>query len=178
LAARAPLAAPAAEVDTSENDFGIAGGGEALGFSDDPVRGGGAGFAADAGDNAKGAAVIAAVLDLEVGAGTVSGRAFDGGVEEFVLGEDVADVDFGVVGGGVGGDDVADEAFVGVANDPGDAFDLGKIFRGALGIAAGDEDAGRGVVALEAADDLADVLVGRGRDGAGIEYNKGSLAGV
>lgn len=125
LAAGAPLAAPAAKVDTGENDFGIAGGGEALGFGDNPIRGSGAGLSADARDDAKGAAIVAAVLDLEVGAGTVASGALDGGIEEFALGEDIADVDFGVVGGGVGGDDVADEGFVGVADDPGNALDLG-----------------------------------------------------
>jgi hypothetical protein len=146
-----------------------------LGFGDDPVGCGGTGLAADRGDDAEGAAVVAAVLNLEVGTGTVSGGTLDGGLEEFVLIEDVADVDFGVVGGGVAGDDVANEAFVGVADDPGNALDLGKLFGGTLCITASDENAGRGVVALNTADDLADVLVGGGGDGTGVEDDEGRV---
>jgi hypothetical protein len=59
-------------------------------FADYGVWGEAAAFAADAGDDAVGAAEVAAVLDFEDGAGVVEFAALDGGGEKFGVGEDVA----------------------------------------------------------------------------------------
>ena len=68
-------------------------------FAEDLVGGEAAGFAADVGDDAEGAAVVAAVLDFEDGAGVVGFATLDGSGEEFGVGEDVAREDLGGVGG-------------------------------------------------------------------------------
>ena len=60
-------------------------------FVDDLVGGEAAGLASDVGDDAEGAAVVAAVLDFEDGAGVVGFAAVDGGREEFGVVEDVGD---------------------------------------------------------------------------------------
>jgi hypothetical protein len=62
--ARGEIAAVGAEVDAAEDDFAIAGFGEALDFLDDIVGRQAAAFAADEGDDAVGTAGIAAVLDF------------------------------------------------------------------------------------------------------------------
>jgi len=58
---------------------------------------------------------------------------------------------------------------VGVADYGGDAGEGGDFFGCALGVASGDENFGVGIVALEAADGGAGVLVGGVSDGAGVE---------
>ena len=58
---------------------------------------------------------------------------------------------------------------MGVADHPFDAGQGGEFVRGALGVAAGHQDAGPGILAVHAADGLADVVVGGGGDGAGVE---------
>ena len=59
---------------------------------------------------------------------------------------------------------------MGIPHHPFDARQGGQLVGGALGVAAGDQDAGRGVLAMDAADGVAEVFVGRGRDGAGVEH--------
>ena len=54
----------------------------------------------------------------------------------------------------------------------------GDFFRGALRVAAGDDDLAAGVVAMNAADGGAGVLVGRGGYGAGVEDNDSGLGRV
>lgn len=61
-----------------------------LDFLDDGTGWEAAGFAADEGDDAVGAAEIAAVLDLENRAGVVGFAALDGCGEKFGVREDVA----------------------------------------------------------------------------------------
>ena len=66
--------------------------------------------------------------------------------------------------------EVGDERFVAVADDGVDFGQGGEFLRGALGVAAGDDDAGGGVLAADAADEGAGLAVGFGGDAAGI-YN-------
>ena len=57
---------------------------------------------------------------------------------------------------------------------PGNAESL----RGALRVAAGDQDTGIGILAMNAANGSAGVLVGGSRDGTGIEYDDFGSGGV
>ena len=59
--------------------------------------------------------------------------------------------------------------FVGIADDEGDAGKSGEFFGGTLGVAAGDNDASRGIGGVEFADGVAGLRVGGGGDGAGVE---------
>ena len=91
--------------------------------------------------------------------------------------ENVADVDLGVVRRGfdldelfrLGSDEFGDTGLMGIANYERDAGELGDLFRGTLRVTACDEDLRRGVLAVHAADGLADVVIGIGGDGAGVE---------
>jgi len=66
------VATVGAEVNSAENDFAVARFGEALDFVDDCVRGKAAASPANEGDDAVGAAGVAAVLDFEGGAGVIA----------------------------------------------------------------------------------------------------------
>jgi len=66
---------------------------------------------------------------------------------------------------------------MGISDDQGDAFDGGEFLGGALGVAAGDEDAGLGMVAMEFANGLAHFIVGGGGDGAGVEHDQAGIGG-
>lgn len=61
------------------------------------------------------------------------------------------------------------EGFVAVAEDGGDAGQCGKFLRRALGVAAGDDDVGRRVATVDAADVGAGSAIGLGGDGAGVD---------
>src|SRR5882762_8115184 len=91
------IAAVSAEVDTAEDDFAIARFGEALDFLDNCVGGQAAASPANKRDDAVGTPGIAAVLDLERGAGVVSfspehRRAKQHLLLEYISGEDLAKV--------------------------------------------------------------------------------------
>ena len=88
--ARGKIAAVGAEVNAAENDFAEAGFGEAANFLDDGVGRETAAFSADEGDDAVGAAGVAAVLDFEGGARVVAFAAEDRGTEQNILVENVA----------------------------------------------------------------------------------------
>ena len=96
--ARRKIAAVGAEIDATENDFAIAGFGEALDFFDDGAGWEAAASPADEGDDTVGAAGVAAILDFEGGAGVIPFSAEDGGGEEFGAGEDVAGKDLAELG--------------------------------------------------------------------------------
>src|ERR1700675_1864579 len=66
-------------------------------------------------------------------------------------------------------DEIWDLGFVGVADYDGDAGEGGEFFRGARGVAAGDDDFGDGVGGVEFADGVASLSVGGGGDSAGVE---------
>ncbi len=59
--------------------------------------------------------------------------------------------------------------FVRVPDDQADARQRRQLFRGALGVATGDQNSGVGIFAMKAADGCARVLIGRRSDGAGIQ---------
>ena len=68
--------------------------------------------------------------------------------------------------------------FMRVADDLADAGQSGDFFRRALRVAAGDHDLGFGVLAMNAADGGAGVLIGGGGHGAGVKNNKSRFAQV
>src|SRR5216683_6066914 len=89
------IAAVGAEVDAAEDDFAVSRFAELLDFLNDCLGRQAAAFAADEGDHAVGAAGIAAVLDLERGAGVIPFPAEDRGGKKFGPVEDVAGEDLG-----------------------------------------------------------------------------------
>src|SRR5580700_7066953 len=92
----ARFAPPAAETDAGEHHLAIACC-EMAHLFHDLVGRGAAAASAHEGNDAERAAVIAAILDLEVGPRTMGGRAFHRRGEEFVLIENIADVNLSVV---------------------------------------------------------------------------------
>ena len=66
---------------------------------------------------------------------------------------------------------------VGIADDQSHAGQRGDLFRGALRVTSGDHDSGLRILAADAADGGARILIGAGRDGAGIQDDDGSLRG-
>lgn len=102
ICARREIAAVAAEIDAGENDFTRGVGrirrSEGLNFADDGVRGEAPRFAAHEGDDAVGAAEIAAVLDFQSGASVAGLVAVKRSGEEFGVGENVADEDLSRLG--------------------------------------------------------------------------------
>ena len=167
--AAAGFAAPAAQVDAAQHYLAVPRRQRAHLFHS--LRGRHAAAApAHERDDAERAAVVAAVLDFQVGAGAVARGIFDRGGEEFALGEDIAHVDIAVVRGR--GDQLGDAGLVRVAHHPLHAGQRGNLFRRALRVAAGDQNAGGGVLAMDAPHGMAHVLIGRGGNRAGIQDNK------
>ena len=64
---------------------------------------------------------------------------------------------------------------VGVSDDLGDSGKRGNFRRRALRIAAGHDDLGLGIIAVNAADGSTGILIGGGCDGAGIQDDKFSF---
>ena len=68
---------------------------------------------------------------------------------------------------------------MGIADDVGDAGESEKFFRGALGVAAGDDDFGGGILGVNFADSVAGLGVSGGSYGAGIEdYHVGGVCRI
>ena len=67
------------------------------------------------------------------------------------------------------GDQAGDLGFVGVAHDVGDAREGGELFGGALGVAAGNDDAGSRVVSMKLTDGVTSLGVGGSGYGASIQ---------
>lgn len=100
--------------------------------------------------------------------------------EDIVLLEDVADEDGGekFFGGNKirrrgcaerVREEVGDLRFVRITDDVGDAGECSEFLRGALGVAAGDYNAGGRIGDMELTDSIAGLGVGSGSDGAGVE---------
>ncbi len=69
--------------------------------------------------------------------------------------------------------------FVGIADDPFDAVHFREFFGRALGVAAGDEDAGGGILATNAADGGSRVVIRSRGDRAGVQDDDvGGFAGL
>jgi len=64
------------------------------------------------------------------------------------------------------------QMFVRIADDLGDAGDGGDFFGSALGVASRDDDLGVGILAVDAADGGAGIVIGGGGDGAGVEHDE------
>src|SRR5882672_6945055 len=95
------VAAVGAEIDAAENDFAEAGFAEALNFLKDSFGREAAALSANEGDDAIGAAGIAAVLNLQGGAGVIPFPAEDRGGEKFSAFENIAGEDLGGRGRGI-----------------------------------------------------------------------------
>lgn len=65
-----------------------------------------------------------------------------------------------------------DLRLVGIADDEGNAREGGKFFRSTLGVTACDEDFGGGILRVDFADSVAGLRVGRGCNGAGVDYHE------
>ena len=61
------------------------------------------------------------------------------------------------------------QRLVAVADDGGDTGNFGQLLRGALRVAAGDDDARRGAAAMDAADVGAGFAIGFGGDATGVD---------
>src|SRR5277367_1462289 len=89
------IASPAAEIDSANYHFAIAGIYQRVHFADDLVHRERAALAANIRDDAERAAIVASVLHFEVGPGTlvfIWTRCLENGrCEEFGVGEDVGD---------------------------------------------------------------------------------------
>src|SRR5208282_1969601 len=72
---------------------------------------------------------------------------------------------------GDGLEKIGDLRLVGIADDEGDSRESGKLFGGALGVAAGDDDARGGISGVEFADGVARLGVGGSGDGTGVQYD-------
>lgn len=72
--------------------------------------------------------------------------------------------------------DIGEVEFVGVADDVVHTGQGGDLFRGTLGVAAGDDDLAAGILPANTTDGGAGVLIGGGGDGTGVEDNE--LGGV
>ena len=93
-----------------------------------------------------------------------------------MLGEDVANVDLPVVV--EARDQLRDLSLMGITYYPFDAGHSRQLFRRPLGIAAGHQDAGRGVLAMDPAHGLAHVVVGGCGDRAGVENYEVGLSAL
>lgn len=164
------FAPPAAEVDAAQHDLAVtpAQGAHLL---DHPVRRHAPAASADGGNDAEGAAVAAAVLNLQVGASAVTGSVLDRRGEKILLREDVPYVDLPVKVAIPGrlGDDLGNARFVGVADNPVDAWQSCQIIGRTLGVAAGHKDPGARADPVRPPDGLAQVVVRFGSDGATVE---------
>ena len=114
--------------------------------------------------------MVAAVLNLNIGA--VAAKAVDQVASGFADRHDVIDLHFfgdaNQVRHGNPGPGRRLHLFV-VADDSGHLGHLGKGFRLGLGGAAGDDDRGTGIFAVQTADFLLGFAHSLGRDGAGVD---------
>ena len=164
---RLEIAAPGAEVDPREDDLPVTGPGDRRDPFRDLLRGEAPACAPRVGDDAVAAKGVAAVLDLQEGAGVFreDGRP-EAGDPLFI--PDVADQDprracrhFT--------EDIGNSFLFGVSGDEPDAGDLGDLLRGPLGVAAGDQDGRRRVFPDRPTDELAGLVVGSAGDCTGVD---------
>lgn len=185
------VAAPAPKVDAGENQFLPAAGCERLRGGEGLAERNGAAGAAGFWNDAEGAAVAAAVLHFEHGprAGVSADREGEeegvgvlcgkggmcvGGVEKPGKGDEA----FGWLRGEGADCFCGDAGFVAVAEDGVDAGEGSQCFRVSLGVAAGDEDAGGGLLAVGAPNEGARSALGLGGDGAGVDDEDWEVCGL
>ena len=152
-------------------------------------------MAADTGNHAEGAAIVAAVLNFEIGASAIVfvraripvGRFEDGRGEQFGVGEDVGDKDrvlssqFPVLSKSGKRqerfslarvfieDEFSELMLVRVADHSRDAGERADFFRSALRVTSRDDNSCQRILPLHAADGGAGVLICRSSDGASIQ---------
>lgn len=162
-----PIASVGAEVDACQDDLLVADGDQATDLIED-IGEGSAFFraASDLGD-AEGTAVVAAVLDLDEGAGAeLAGSGFTG--ERFVI-----------EGEGIEAEDIVDEViFAGIGDHAGDTGDLTDKIGFDLAVASGDDDRGVRGRAVGLVDQFSRAASGFGGDSAGIDDAKIRAFGV
>ncbi len=161
------IAAPAAQVDSAEDHFPIFRR-EMADLVDHGIRLRAAAAAAHVGNNAERAAIVAAVLNLEIRTSAIAQRVFHGRGKKIALLENIADADLAVIVRTVG-DQIGDRILVRIADHESHAGESRDFLGRALGVAAGDDDARLGLRAMDAADGLAKLVVGGGGDGAGVQ---------
>ncbi len=174
---RREIAAPAAEIDAAEHNFGIAGA-QIADLDQNAFDCGATGTAADARDDAKGAAVAATVLDFEVGAGAVAADATDGRGGELAEPGNIVDQDLTVIIlRAFLPNELRDFAFAAVAHHPADAWQCGQFVWCALRVTAGNQNFRCWMVAMESANDPPGIDIGAVGDGTGIEHNQVGFSG-
>ncbi len=126
---------------------------------------------ADERNDAKRAAIIATVLDFQIRAGAIAGRVLHRRGKKVVLREDISDVDIPVIRRALRAErhQVRDLGFVRIADHPLHPGQRREFRRRPLRIAAGDQDPRRWILAVDAADGLPHVVIGRRSDGAGVQ---------
>ena len=133
------VAAPAAQVDAAQDHLAITAASSRT-CSHHLFGRRAAAAAAHEGDDAERAAVVAAVLDLQVGARAVAGGVFDRRGEEIALREDIADVDVAVIGRAAGISS-AMRVLCELPTTHSTPGQRGQFLRRALRVAAGDQNA-------------------------------------
>ncbi len=172
------IAAPAPEIDAGEDELLAAAFGEAANIFEAGFERDGAAGSARSGNDAEGAAIVAAVLHLEVGPGLVRGGG-EGQRGEFGVGEVFIYENLrGRLRNRCDGTesrratdaccDLGRQSLVAIADDRIHALKGGDFVRGALGIAAGNDDPGLGIASVDAADKGAGCAVCFRGDAAGV----------
>ncbi len=156
------FASPAAEIDPAQHYFAIALG-QMPHLRNNLIGGSAAASSAHEWNDAERAAVIAAVLDLEVGARAIAGRVFHRGGEKIVLRENITDVNLSVERQFGFGDDIRNLNFMRVSHHPVDPGQCRQLLGCALRVTARDQDARGGILAMHAMDGFAHIFVSRTR---------------
>ena len=168
---RRQVGAVAGDVDTGQHDLAAAAGDQRADPADDGFRGDAAVVAAGEGDDAEGAAVVAAILDLDEGA-RPSREAGDRGRRALAGGRDVVDPQARRRGCKARGIELLAVAEHGI-----DLRHGGEGLRRELRGAAGDDDAGAGSAPAGAANRLARLSFGFRRHRAGVDDHSVGEAG-
>ena len=167
------IAAPAAQIDPAEDHFPIFRR-EMAHLIDHGIRLRAAAAAAHIRNNAERAAIVASVLNLEIRASAIAERVFNRRGKKVALVENIADANLAVIVRTIG-NQIGDRILVRIPNDPGHAGNSRDLFGRALRVAACDDDPCIGLRAMDAADGLAQLIVGGRGDGAGVQDNEVSF---
>ena len=165
----AEIAPPAAQVDPAQHHLAILRR-ERAHLLHHALRRRAAAAAAHIRNDAERAPVIAAILDLEVGARAVARGVLDRRRQKIGLRENIADLDLPVIIRG--GNEFRNARLVRIPHHQAHAFERGQFLRRTLRVAAGDQDARARLLAMDAPDHLPHFVIrGRG-DGAGVQHHQ------
>ena len=193
------IAAVGAKIDAAQNNFAVAGRGKALDLCDDFLRRKAAGFSANKRDHAKGATSVAAVLDLQRGAGVIPFPPEHGSNENIGEVEDVAGENFRagrktfrvlqycqmgcsmlrpynrarglLVKRGDAPEKIGDLRLMRIAHDETDSRENRKLLWSALSVTASDNNLCGGTGSVKFADGVARLGIGSSGDRAGVQNN-------